>query len=41
MGDHATTDSTFLRELFLQRFQPQVRIVLASTDSSVCLAQLV
>ena len=41
MGDHATsTDSAFLRELFLQRLPSQVRMVLASADDSVSLAQL-
>ncbi len=40
MGDHATTDSVFLRELFLQRLPSQARVVLASIDSSVSLAQL-
>ena len=41
MGGHATsTDSAFLRELFLQRLPSQLRMVLASADDSVSLAQL-
>ena len=41
MGDHTTTaDSAFLRELFLQKPPAQVRIVLASTDDSIRVAQL-
>ncbi len=40
MGDHAATDSAFLRELFLQRLPSQARMVLASTDNSVSLSQL-
>ena len=44
MGDTPTaTDNTFLRELFLQRLPPNVRMVLASTDTGknlVDLAQL-
>ena len=41
MGDHTTTaDSAFLRELFLQKPPAQVRIVIASTDDSVGVAQL-
>ena len=30
----STTDSTFLRELFLQRLPPNVRMVLASTKTT-------
>ena len=41
MGDHATsTDSAFLRELFLQRLPSQVRMVLVSADDPVSLAHL-
>ena len=35
-----TTDSAFLRELFLKKPPAQVRIVLASTDDSIGIAQL-
>ena len=41
MGDHTTTaDSAFLRKLFLQKPPAQVRIVVASTDDSISVAQL-
>ena len=33
LGEHGCTDNTFLRELFLQRLPPNVRMVLASTDT--------
>ena len=41
LGDKAsTTDSTFLRELFLQRLPANVRMVLASTPEPTSLDQL-
>lgn len=41
LGDHAgVTDSTFLRELFLQRLPPNVRMVLASTSATTSLEEL-
>ena len=41
LGDKAsTTDSTFLRELFLQRLPANVRMVLASTAEPASLEQL-
>ena len=41
LGDRASvTDSTFLRELFLQRLPPNVRMVLASTKTYTTLEEL-
>ena len=41
LGDRAgVTDSTFLRELFLQRLPPNVRMVLASTSTTTSLEEL-
>lgn len=41
LGDRASAiDTTFLRELFLQRLPPNVRMVLASTSSSASLEDL-
>jgi hypothetical protein len=41
LGDRAsTTDSTFLRELFLQRLPSNVRMVLASTKATATLEEL-
>lgn len=40
MGDKATIDNSFFRELFLQRLPTNVRMILASTDSGKTLADL-
>ena len=41
LGDRASvTDSTFLRELFLQRLPPNIRMVLASTSTTATLDEL-
>lgn len=41
LGDRASlTDSTFLRELFLQRLPPNVRMVLASTSATATLEEI-
>ena len=41
LGEHAsTTDSTFIRELFLQRLPSNVRIILASTSTTSSLNEL-
>lgn len=41
LGDRAgVTDSTFLRELFLQRLSSNVRMVLASTSATTSLVEL-
>ena len=40
LGDHSTLDTSFLRELFLQRLPPNVRMVLASTPEGTTIDQL-
>ena len=40
LGDHPGFDASFLRELFLQRLPPNVRMVLASSPEGTTLDQL-